>query len=208
MLNSLKGWEEDISLQNRGKRQFLDRWTELWGTTKSLYRLTNVKSEIFVRCSNSMGRNSRVPYFHKSIHSSSVSSLKAALAFSGSYRVYRLNSWTRDSKRMRDFCLAFLHPWKIHLGLFARLLNGVCRWLCNYFVNTPIGLLFSLFPFFPWACSMVVALTNVWFSFPMNYMHCDRVFSRFSSIDMGEEIVCGLSESFLCFKRILEGQVE
>lgn len=129
--------------------------TELWATTKSLYTLTNVKSEIFVRCSNSMGRNSRVPYFPKSIHSSSVSSLKAALAFSRSYRVYRLNSWTRDSKRMRDFCLAFLHPWKIHLGLFARLLNGVCRWLCNYFVNTPIGLLFPFSPFFhgrvPWS---------------------------------------------------------
>lgn len=122
--------------------------TELRGSTKSLYALTNVKSEIFLRCSNSMGRNSRVPYFLKSIHSSSVSSLKAALAFSGSYPVYRLNSWTRDSKRMRDFCLAFLHPWKIHLGLFARLLNGVCRWLCNYFVNTPIGLLFFPFPLF------------------------------------------------------------
>lgn len=66
--------------------------TELCGTTESLYALTNAKSEIFVRCSNSMGRNSRVPYFPKSIHSSSVSSLKAALAFSGSYRVYRLNS--------------------------------------------------------------------------------------------------------------------
>lgn len=87
----------------------------------------------------------------ESIHPPLRFRVLALLAFSGPDRVYRLNSSTCGSKRMpaQYFCLAFLRPWKIHLGLFARQLNDVCRWLCNYTVNTPIGLFFLSFFLFP-----------------------------------------------------------